>query len=93
MTSTAASPVASGPQFDSFLAMFSRGANGVRLIYSSYRGGSGDDYGRWVAIPRNQVGIPQIVATGGQTKSTSFPGVPASYIKTGWDGLVSLWKR
>jgi len=93
VTSTAASPNASSTQFDSFVAMLSRGPKGLRLVYSSYRGGSGDDFGRWIAIPRNQVGIPQILATGGQTKSTSFPGVPASYPKSGWDGLVSFWKR
>jgi hypothetical protein len=90
---TAASVSLNGTKFDGFIAMIARTASGPRLIYGSYLGGSGDDYLRWVAIPRNQTARPQLLGVGGQTKSPMFPGAPQSYTKSGWDGFVSVLRR
>jgi hypothetical protein len=90
---TAASASLNGTKFDGFIAMIARTARGPRLIYGSYLGGSGDDYLRWVAIPRNQTARPQLLGVGGQTKSPMFPGAPQSYTKSGWDGVVSVLRR
>jgi hypothetical protein len=55
----------SGGGFDAFVSKLN--AKGSRLVYSTYLGGSGDDFGRGIAVAKENAYIT------GQTSSADFP--------------------
>jgi len=62
--------------------------SGGNLLYSTYLGGNGEDFGRAIAL-----GASGVVYVGGQTTSTNFPTAHAlqvSYSGGGGDGFVTV---
>lgn len=69
---------------DAVIAKISK--DGSRLLWSTYLGGTGDDYGAWMA--RDSFG--NLLVTG-QTNSSDFPVTPEAYdpvIRDGYDAFV-----
>src|SRR5262249_48225275 len=63
---------ASGAGYDAFVAKID--ASGSSLVYSTYFGGSGDDWGAGIAIDASGQAY-----VAGRTKSSNFPATAGAY--------------
>ena len=63
---------ASGGRYDAFVAKIN--ATGSALVYSTYFGGSGDDYGQGIAVDASGQAY-----VAGRTDSNNFPTTPGAY--------------
>jgi hypothetical protein len=69
--------------YDAFVTVLNPSGSG--LLFSSYFGGSGDDYGYGIAL--DSAGNAYV---GGQTSSSNFPTTPGAYQTTPGSGFVLL---
>lgn len=88
-TPEAVQPGFGGGSFDAFVAKLSR--HGSALRFSTYLGGSGDDFGAWIAVDRR--GRAHVT---GSTVSTDFPTTPGALQQTNRglsDAFVAKFNR
>ena len=83
-SSSAIQPTFGGGPHDAFVAEISAG--GTALVYSTYLGGSGDDYGSSLILDSSGN-----VYIAGSTASTNFPGVSPSSIQSAAGGSLDAF--